>query len=226
MSTILRPYQEKVKAQCYEEWNKGHKNVLLVMPTGLGKTRTFCSMTLDLAIALSGPKYPTAILVHRKELVQQISLTLCEEGVKHNIIAPKDVIKGIISAQRLEFKKQFYDYSAPISVISVDTLNSRAQKHDKWAKTIRFFIVDEAAHVLAQNKWGKAIGLFTDAIGLGVTATPERLDKRGLGRHADGIFDVMVQGPTSRWGIESNFLSDYRIAVPNSDYNAYLAEVS
>lgn len=224
MPAILRPYQEDIKAKCYAEWNAGHKNLLLVLPTGMGKTVTFSSIAIDMAIDRSGPRHPTAIIVHRKELVQQISLTLCREGVKHNIIAQRATIKGIIASQRIEYGKQFYDYNAPISVISLDTLLSRLERHDAWCKTIRFFIIDEAAHVLASNKWGKTVAAFDNAIGLGVTATPERLDKRGLGRHADGIFDVLVQGPNTRWGIENGFLSDYRIAVPESDYRNYLAE--
>lgn len=222
MSIKLRPYQEEVKQKIYNAWEQGHKNVLLCLPTGGGKTRTFCSIAIDKAINPCGPKLPTAIMVHRKELVQQISLTLAETGVMHNIIAPRNVINGIIAAQRITLGKQFYDYNSPISVISVDTLNARIIKHEKWAKSIRFWITDEAAHLIKNNKWGRAIGYFQNAIGLGVTATPQRLDKRGLGRHADGVFDVMVQGPSTRWLIENGFLSKYKIAVPESDYRDHL----
>lgn len=220
----LRPYQLEMKARIFEEWQKPHvKNVLLVMPTGLGKTRTFVDIAMDIAMkGIMGETMNTAILVHRKELVQQISLTLCEYGVHHNIIAPDKVIQGIVSSQRKEFNKQFYQYNAVISVISVDTLNARILRHEKWAKSIRFWITDEAAHLLKNNKWGKAVQYFPDAIGLGVTATPERLDKRGLGSHADGVFDSMVIGPNSRWGIDQGFLCKYKVALPESDYQDHL----
>ena len=222
----LRPYQLEAKAEIYAAWNAGHKAVMLQLPTGMGKTKTFSKLAIEMAIDSKGPRLPAAICVHRKELVQQISLTLAEEGIQHNIIAPRNVISGIVAAQRMEFKKQFYDYNAAVTVVSVDTLNARINKHDKWVKTIKLWITDEAAHVLRDNKWGRAIGYFTNAIGLGVTATPERLDKRGLGSHADGVFDVMVSGPSVRWGIENGFLSRYKIAVPLSDFNGHLHKAS
>ncbi len=215
----LRDYQIKMKAQVYEKWNEGFKNVLLVLPTGMGKTRTFVDIAIDKAL---NQKLNTAIMVHRKELVQQISLTLSEHGINHNIIAPNKVIQGIVAAQRLEYQKAFYQYNAPISVISVDTLNARILRHEQWAKSIRLWITDEAAHLLKENKWGRAVKYFQNCIGLGVTATPERLDKRGLGSHVDGVFDVMVQGPPTKWGIQNGYLCKYKLAMPESDYESHL----
>lgn len=226
MAKGLRPYQHEAKQDIYNAWRAGHQNVLLVLPTGMGKTVSFCSIAIDLAVTPSTGKRPTAIMVHRKELVQQISLTLAEEGIVHNIIAPRPTIQGIIAAQRLMYGKQFYDYNSLVTVLSVDTLNARIDKHKKWTESIQFWITDEAAHLLKNNKWGKAVGHFQNAIGLGVTATPERLDKRGLGRHADGVFDVMVEGPSVRWGIENGFLSNYKIAVPQSDYRHFLQKAA
>lgn len=226
MAITLRPYQVELKQAIYDAWNAGYKNVLAVKPTGMGKTKTFCSITMDKAIDPGGPRLPTAIMVHRKELVQQISLTLAEEEVPHNIIAPRNVILGIVAAQRRVLGRQFYDYNAPVTVVSVDTLNARIDKHRTWANSIRLWITDEAAHLLKNNKWGRAVAQFPNAIGLGVTATPRRLDKKGLGTHADGVFDTMVEGPTSRWGMDQGFLCRYKIAVPDSDYQRFLKKAS
>lgn len=226
MAFKLRPYQITLKNDIYKAWESGFKNVLAVMPTGGGKTKTFCEIAREMAIMPTGPKLPTAILVHRKELVSQISLTLAEVGIVHNIIAPRNVIKGITAAHRQEIGRQYYNYQAPITVVSVDTLNARGDIHSKWAQQVRFWITDEATHLLQENKWGQAVKLFSNAIGLGVTATPRRLDKKGLGSHADGVFDMMVTGPTSRWLIDNGFLCKYRIVVPQSDYETYLKKPS
>lgn len=224
MGIILRSYQTELKAKVYAAWGEGHKNIMMVLPTGGGKTKLFSTIAMDMALGQN--KFPTAILVHRKELVQQISLTLAEEGIVHNIIAPRSVILGIVAAHRRVLNRQFYDYNALITVVSVDTLNSRILKHEKWAKSIRLWITDEAAHLLKNNKWGRAVDYFPNAIGLGVTATPRRLDKKGLGRHADGVFDTMVEGPNSRWLIENGFLCRYKIAIPPSDYRQFLRKAS
>lgn len=119
----LRPYQAKVKSEVYDAWRAHFKSVLLVMPTGGGKTKTFCSLVIDtLELGVT-----TAIMVHRKELVQQICLTLAEEGIQHNIIASRKDIRGIIAAERRLFNQQYYDPNAMVTVISVDTLKSREE---------------------------------------------------------------------------------------------------
>ncbi len=222
---ILRPYQQEKKEEIFNAWDAGYNNVLLQLPTGGGKTKLFCDLVID-TLNDQSVSLPTAIMVHRKELVQQICLTLAEEGIHHNIIAATKDIKGIIAAERRMFGKQFYNANSTVTVISVDTLNARYQRYKNWCMQIKQWITDEAAHVLKENKWGRAISYFENARGLGVTATPERLDRKGLGSHADGVFDIMVEGPPTMWMIDNGFLSRYKIAIPKSDYNLYLANSS
>ena len=57
-------------------------------------------------------------------------------------------------------------------------------------RNVSISIVDEAHHIMAAT-WLK-INATPNARILGVTATPERLDGRGLGE----VFDGLVIGPT------------------------------
>ena len=86
--------------------------------------------------------------------------------------------------------------------------------------------VHNCHHVLRDNKWGKAVQMFPNARGLGVTATPCRADGNGLGRHADGVFDTMVIGPTMRDLIDAGFLTEYRIFAPPSTFRREEVAVS
>lgn len=222
MKIKLRPYQSKLIEDIYTAWQSGQRNVLAVSPTGSGKAFTLCTLAYQLA---HDNGMPTPILVHRKELVSQLCMTLATLGVKHNVIAQKDTIVEVMSSQRKEFGQSYYDINAPITVCSVDTLLSRMVKYSDWLKQQKVWILDEAAHQLKNNKWGKIITEgMPDALGVGFTATPQRLDKKGLGRHAFGLFDHMVFGPTVRWLIAEGFLSKYKIVVPESDYRKYLKD--
>lgn len=78
-------------------------------------------------------------------------------------------------------------------------------------------VVHNCHHVLRGNKWGKAAEMFPNAKGLGVTATPLRADGKGLGRHADGLFDDMYVGPSMRDLINMGYLTEYRVFAPPND---------
>jgi DNA repair protein RadD len=78
-------------------------------------------------------------------------------------------------------------------------------------------VVHNCHHLLAGNKWGRAVSMLPAARGLGVTATPCRADGRGLGRHADGVMDALIVGPGMRELIREGWLSEYRIFAAPSD---------
>jgi superfamily II DNA or RNA helicase len=117
-----------------------------------------------------------------------------------------------------ELGRRYYDPSAKCIVAGVDTL-IRMAPDTPWFKNIGLVVQDEGHHPLQGNKWGVASELFPNARGLYPTATPCRADGKGLGRHADGIIDTMVQGPSMRELIRMGFLTDYRIFAPPSDLN-------
>lgn len=211
----LRPYQDNLIDKIYNIWDKDPElNVMLQLSTGGGKSVIIAKIIQD----LREEGHKIILQVHRKELVSQLSLALCKFGLVHNIIAPTNVARQIIGLQRLEFNKQFYHSSSPIIIGSVDTINARAMQLVNVLNGIKYVITDEAAHVLKENKWGRALKLLPNTINIGFTATPHRLDKKGLGSETDGIYDKIVTGPTTRWLIDNKFLSKYKVVAPPSDF--------
>lgn len=208
----LRPYQSDVETDIYNAWQSGNSNVLAVLPTGAGKTVLFSKIASDEPGA-------SCVIAHRQELVMQISIALARNGVDHRIIAAEKTIKQIIKQHVKELGRNFHNPQSPVAVAGVRTLLNRAKKGklDKWLPTVRLWVQDEAHHVLEGNGWGEAAELFPNARGLGVTATPLRADGAGLGRHADGLFDTMVVGPTMRDLINMGYLTEYRIICPPSN---------
>ncbi len=210
MTINLRPYQQDVKDELIRDWSN-HPNQIAVMPCGSGKTVLFSSITDDFDGSV-------ALIVHRQELVAQISLTLAMFGIKHDIVAPRGVVSDIVKRHVKKVGASFYSPRSNKKVGGVDTLIRRKDhEFSKWCKSVGLWIQDECHHVLQTNKWGKAAAMFTNARGLGVTATPERADGKGLGRWADGVFDRIVEGPDLRWMIDQGYLTDYRIFAPPSD---------
>lgn len=204
----LRPYQIEAKQGVYAEWSKGNKNTCLVMPTGAGKTATSASIIHDHAGA-------SCVIAHRQELVSQLSVALAREGVPHQIIAPPKVIKLCAALHLDEVGKSFVVANSKCAVAGVDTLIRRTDDLRRWANTVTLWVTDESHHLLPDNKWGKAIEMFPNAKGLGVTATPMRADGKGL----DGVFNALVLGPTMADLIGWGFLTKYRVFAPPSDLN-------
>lgn len=206
----LRDYQRDIKQKALEAWTALIKFVLLVLPTGAGKTVTFSDIIHD------HNGYCCAI-AHRQELVSQISTALARDEVRHNIIGPKSVIKLCVRLHMEATGKSYYDPNAKTAVAGVDTLIRRYDDLKEWCDKVTLWVMDEAHHVLKGNKWGKAVAMFPNAAGLGVTATPKRADGKGLGYDNDGFFQEMFVGPSMRDLINQGFLTDYRIVAPASD---------
>lgn len=206
----LRPYQSKASNDIDDAWRSGARDVLAVLPTGAGKTVLFSEKIRQHGGA-------SCAIAHRQELVSQISMALARDGVKHRIVGPKSVIRWVVQLHISELGRDYYDPAARCAVAGVDTLIRRGDELARWAQQVTLWVQDEAHHLLKANKWGKAVALFPNARGLGVTATPERADGKGLGRHADGVFDTMIEGPGMRDLITAQYLTDYRILCPPSD---------
>jgi superfamily II DNA or RNA helicase len=202
----LRDYQTSIITQVYAAWDEGHQNVLAQLATGGGKTVILSKIVSDV-------NAPTVVVVHRSELVSQISLTLARFGIYHDIIAQRSTIRNIVSLHHIEQKRSYYRATAQVHVASVDSL-IREPAGAAWMRNVELLIVDEAAHVLRDNKWGKACELFERARGFFPTATPCRGDGRGLGRQAHGVIDKMIIGVSMRDLINQGYLTPYRIFAP------------
>lgn len=176
---------------------------MLVLPTGAGKTLTKTHIALQMDLV-------TICIAHRQELVGQISLSLAQAGIYHNIVAPVGVIRFCAAMHVKKLGVSFYAPGAKFAVAGVDTLIRRTDELSQFISRVRLWDIDEGHHVVPGNKWAKAVDLFPHALGLGVTATPLRSDRKGL----DGIFDFMVLGPSLRETINRGYLSEYRIFCP------------
>lgn len=181
----LRPYQQTIIEQIRAQWHRSR--ILVVSPTGSGKT----SLTAHIIKNATARGKRCWFLNHRRELVRQ-SVTTLEDSAGVNC--------GIIAAG---FGSNGYHL---VQVASIQTLMKR------WGKypLPDLIIVDECHHAVSAS-WSK---LLTDIVArkpdvkiIGLTATPQRLDGRGLA----AWFEVMVEGPNTAQLMEQGFLSKYRM---------------
>lgn len=207
---MLYDYQLVAVDAVFAAWQEPNVfDVMLVMPTGGGKTVCFCDILMRF-------NAPAIVVAHRQELVAQASLALNREHVPHAVIAPKTVIREIIAAHHERHGYSSYSYRAPVRVAGVDTLKNHDPK-DRWLSQVGLVVTDEGHHLLAKNKWGLARGMFPHARGLAVTAHALRADSSGLGRHADGVIDRIVLAPAAYELIARGFLTRYRAFCPSTD---------
>jgi len=201
----LRPPQLLKETAIYTAWNNGFRNIASIDACGSGKT-------VLTAKIFEKRDAPMCVIAHRQELTCQMSTAMAANGVYHRIIGPRALIKLVVQNHMDTVGANFYDPSSRIAVAGVDTLIRRRAELAGWAKTVRLWSIDECHHLQRANKWGKAALMFpADADGLGTTATLERADGRGLGRDNDGLYDIILNGPSPRDQINAGYLTDYRI---------------
>lgn len=218
---MLRDFQQELKGRTLDAWGRGARNVMVVAPTGGGKTVLFCNIIAEL-------ERPTVSISHRQELVGQAALALNREQVPHGIIAPQAIQRQIITLEQEMHGRSFYSPRAPVRVAGVDTLVGH-DSADPWLRQVELVVQDEGHHVQIENKWGRAQSLFPSARGLFVTAHCYRADGRGLGRPelgGTGLVDELIVGPSAREIINRGFLCDYRLIAPPSDIHVEDLEIS
>lgn len=189
----LRDYQMNLQIQIRQCFANGESRVLAVMPTGAGKTVTFA----DIARRAEARNNRVLILTHRREIQRQTVAKLYEGGV----ITGQIVSGGI------------HTFHHKVQVGMVQTVAKRLHKVPKPD----LIIIDEAHHLLAKS-WQSVVNQWPDVPRIGFTATPERLDGRGLGE--DGLFTAMVMGPQIRELVKMGNLAYPVMCRPEREFHA------
>ena len=182
---VLRDYQLQLLADLRTAL-KRHKRVCAVMPTGAGKGQTIGAI----ARGAAGKGRRVLVLAHRAELIEQLSSTVRAWGLEPDLIAPGHQLQG-----------------QQVAVGSVQTVVRRLAQ----LPAPDLIIQDEAHHLVAGNSWGRIINAWPAAHLIGKTATPERLDGKGLGVEAGGFFEALVLGPSAAWLVEQGWLARPRV---------------
>lgn len=190
MKVSLRPYQDDGIAGVLALFARLVLRVLVVLPTGGGKTVVAAELVLRV-LALYGGR--ALFLAHRQELVKQAWCKLVRGGVPTSELG---VIMSGVAWGRSRAGEPDLSLSdeelwdgwarrrppARIQVGSIDTYRNKTAVAD-----VRLLIFDEAHRALAVS-YVKVATLHAGAYILGLTATPFRTDGKGL----DGAFDEML----------------------------------
>lgn len=176
MPVLLRGYQHRSIELARDAMTR-HRAVLLVLPTGGGKTLVAAEVA---ARALLKCKR-TLFMCHRAELVDQAVLAL----------ARQDVVAGTICAGAESPERA----DASVQVATVQTLLARGLR-----PRADLIILDEAHHYAGAEEWRSVLEAYPRARVLGLTATPQRSDGTGLGE----VFGEIVVGATVRELMETD----------------------
>lgn len=179
----LRPYQREAIEAIQEEWNRGVRTTLLVLPTGCGKTIVFCKLAQGLV--RHGER--VLILAHRGELLDQAA-----DKMKKATGLGCAVEKAEQTCIGSWFR---------VVVGSVQTLMGPKRLQQFAPDYFDTIIVDEAHHAISKS-YQTVLQHFSGANVLGVTATPDRGDMKDLGT----FFESLAYEYTLPQAIRSGYL--------------------
>ena len=179
----LRYYQEEAVAAVEREWAAGNKKTLLVLVTGGGKTIIASSIVKNRVD--KGER--VLFLAHRGELLEQAADKM-KKACGLDSVLEKAESTAVGS-------------NCPVVVASVQTLY-QDKRLEAYAKDYFGTIIIDEAHHCMSSTYQKVLEYFSDAKVLGVTATPDRNDKRNLGH----FFDSMAYEFGIRRAVDEKFL--------------------
>lgn len=200
----LRPYQQECLEKINAAKERGVYRPLVVHPTGSGKTVIFSSLIKSLFE--SNPASRALVLAHRDELIQQArdKLLTVWPGA-----AP---LVGVVKAEQ-------NDVGSKITVASVQSLCQPARLEAYLGYGLPELTVSDEAHHATAGTYLRIYEVLSLLPGqdtggrmhLGVTATPDRLDRIGL-KH---VFDEVVHALTVGFMIEAGYLVPVRGVLVN-----------
>jgi DNA repair protein RadD len=182
----LRWYQSGAIERSHVAVACGHRRILIVAPTGAGKT-TIAAAMVDRVLE-RGRR--ALFVAHRKELIDQASARLDSIGVDH----------GVIMAGHRRHRPD-----EPMQVASVQTLVRRE------APDADVVIIDEA-HRAAAKSYRQILKHYPEAIVIGLTATPYRADGAPLG----GVFSTFVEAVGVDQLVRDGWLVEPTIFAPTA----------
>ena len=161
----LRAYQH----EALDGIRKGFRDFsrqVAILPTGGGKTVVFSRLAAEIQPAR------TLILAHREELIAQAADKLrSSTGIRAEV----------------EMGDSIASLDAPVVIGSVQTLMREARRSRWPADHFGLVVVDECHHVLSESYQTTLRHFDGHAKVLGVTATPDRGDRKNLGRYFENI---------------------------------------
>ena len=180
----LYDYQAEMKERIDTAF-QSYQSVMVQMPTGTGKTILLAEVVKREKGKVKNPY--VWIVVHRRELVEQIRETL--ETMLSSSSSTSDAITSLLSD------------NSRIKVMSIQWLSRHYQEMEESPSLI---VIDEAHHAVAKT-YKEVMDAFPEAKKLGLTATPCRLTRRGF----TDLFDVLLQSWSAKKFIADGWLSLY-----------------
>jgi superfamily II DNA or RNA helicase len=164
-----RPYQTRAIVNLRAHVIMGKKRILAVGPTGCGKAFLVAAITKSSTI-------PMLFIAHREELIEGAARQLASFGLT-NI----GIIRGA---------DERYNPSASIQVASIATL---ARRDKPFLDAPLVLIFCDEAHRAASDSYREVIfQSYPNAIVIGLTATPTRLDNRPLGGDLFEVIEIIA----------------------------------
>lgn len=165
----LRNYQKELVESVREEVKKGHKKIIMTLPTGGGKS----FIAADIAARSVEKGHKVLILTHMRQLVTQMSLRLSEYGLDSGFI-----MAGFES-----------ELNKSIQIGTIQTYSRRIKLPDEIFFINASIVIIDEAHKSMSKTYQTVLSKYTDKIVIGITATPVLGSGVGLGEFYSVIVD-------------------------------------